>query len=97
MAVVVTQMHVGILEASKLHASNGFCSWCFQQKTGKLHVDATLCTCADQNMLNHHAPFPVAPTAPTVALPRLGDPITVPAMPVVPMGMPEGDGREIVC
>lgn len=47
-------------------------------------------------MLDHHAPFPVAPVPSTGVLLTMGAPVVVPLMPVMQGNCPDGASMDIV-
>lgn len=67
----------------------------FSPKTGKNYAEAIWCTHTDYGMLNHHALFPVAPIAPTVALDAVNGSAVVAQMAAVRIACHVSTGREI--
>lgn len=65
MAMGFAQIYFGSIGA----AYDEFCSWNFGQKMGKSYAKAVYHTQTNHGILDHHAPFPVAPIAPTIILP----------------------------
>lgn len=65
MAAAFAKMHIGNI----MDMQNGFCSWHFQQKTRTLHAEALHCVQTDWVMLDHCAPFSIAPVPSMVVMP----------------------------